>query len=144
MQLDTEVRQQVTDIKQQETEVIRSGTSGLNLLGCEAKLPDVIQPKPGVKRRPNRYKERSDKGVQRGPRSEATAWRHREDGTYDNRPTSLTYYQEWYQNKPKLIVTCEFCNKVTGKEKLYRHHKSLGRMKFQTQACSPEGVVAAC
>ena len=45
-------------------------------------------------------KERCDKGVKRilppkvsKPRSEETAWRHKEDGTYDNRPISETYHK---------------------------------------------------
>lgn len=48
-------------------------------------------------------------------------FRYREDGTYDSRPLSKTYFSEYYAAH-KEPTPCQFCNRVfTHKTGLYKH-----------------------
>ena len=47
-------------------------------------------------------------------------WRYSEDGTYNNKPTSETYFRDYYREKIAGKVTCELCGRIVGKQKLDR------------------------
>jgi methionyl-tRNA synthetase len=61
--------------------------------------------------------------IQHKPRSEETAWRCREDGTYNDGPKSQTYHKEYYL-KFAHKVECENCGSVVTAYELRRHQKS--------------------
>ena len=53
-----------------------------------------------------------------------TPWRHSEDGTFNNKPTSETYFNDYYNNNLKNVYTnCPFCNRSILKATLPRHIK---------------------
>ena len=58
-------------------------------------------------------KERSDKGIQRVvvsmPRSEATAWRHADEGKYNDKPVDKNYFRTYYIEKCQPHETCLCC-----------------------------------
>ena len=68
-----------------------------------------------------KYKERKDKGMKREIR---VPWRHKPDGTYDNNPSSATYYRDYYREKLTGTICCPICNKEGLKIYLSRHQKS--------------------
>lgn len=65
------------------------------------------------------------------PVTKVRSWRYNEDGTYNNKPTSPTYFKDYYHQKLKVLVECEFCHKMTGAQKLKRHHSTNVCKKFQ-------------
>ena len=73
-------------------------------------------------------KERSDKGIKRVdvsmPRSEATAWRHADEGKYNDKPVDRSYFRTYYIEKCQPHETCPFCGVSTVRCKLARHQKT--------------------
>lgn len=59
-------------------------------------------------------------------------WRLGEDGKYNNKPLSESYFRDYYHNKIKATVECVYCHKMTGAQKLKRHQTSKACQKFQT------------
>ena len=54
-------------------------------------------------------------------RPRTALYRYREDGTYDKRPLSKTYFKDYYEAH-KETVTCEHCKmSFTHKNGLYKH-----------------------
>ena len=52
------------------------------------------------------------------------AWRYNEDGTYNNKPVSESYFRDYYREKLAIKVECPLCGKFSNKEKLKRHQRS--------------------
>ena len=60
-------------------------------------------------------------------------WRYNEDGTYNNKPISPTYFRDYYNEKWAIKVECPLCGKFTNKEKLKRHQRSTRCSRPNTQ-----------
>jgi len=58
--------------------------------------------------------------IQRKPRSKDTAWRCREDGTYNDGPKSPNYHKEYYL-KFAHKVECTTCGSVVTAYELRKH-----------------------
>ena len=97
----------------------------------EIKPTEATEIKP--KRKP--YKKRKDIGIKRvlvpKPRSPETAWRHNPDGTYNNNPSSESYFRDYYHKKLSGISICPFCNKEGVTANMLRHQKSNKCKKIQ-------------
>ena len=52
--------------------------------------------------------------------TEATAWRRRPDGTYDNRPLDPNYYVKYVMTP----VQCPLCHLMTRRGHIHRHQRS--------------------
>ena len=52
------------------------------------------------------------------------AWRYNEDGTYNSKPISESYFRDYYREKLGIKVQCPLCGRTCVKEKLKRHQKS--------------------
>ena len=61
--------------------------------------------------------------IQRKPRSEETAWRCREDGTYNDGPKSSDYHKQYYLRFAHK-VECPYCGSVVTAYELRRHQQS--------------------
>jgi hypothetical protein len=72
----------------------------------------VIQTEETIKKR---------RGCKGGIRSEASRWRYKEDGTYDNRPIACNAYFNAYMCKK---VLCPSCGKTVAYGFLKRHLKT--------------------
>jgi len=59
------------------------------------------------------------------------SWRLGEDGKYNKKTLSESYFRDYYHNKIKAKVECEYCHKMTGAQKLKRHQTSKACQKFQ-------------
>lgn len=56
-------------------------------------------------------------------------WRHREDGTYDNKPIQgneyfRQYMNKYYQEHDSVKMACEFCNRQVSRHEMKRHQKT--------------------
>ena len=51
-------------------------------------------------------------------------WRWNEDGTYNNKPTSESYFRDYYRRKASHHVNCSFCNKSVVFHDIKRHQRS--------------------
>ena len=61
----------------------------------------------------------------RRAKSEATLWRHKPDGTYDNRPRNPeTYYTEYYHKFMSIRIKCDICGRTTTLNSMGRHKRS--------------------
>ena len=60
--------------------------------------------------------------------SEATAWRRRPDGTYDNRPLDPNYYVKYVMTP----VQCPLCNLMTRRGHINRHQRSATCQKIKS------------
>ena len=49
------------------------------------------------------------------------SWRWNEDGTYNNKPSSPTYFNEYYHKNLSIKVECPYCKKLVAKQTLGRH-----------------------
>jgi predicted RNA-binding Zn-ribbon protein involved in translation (DUF1610 family) len=59
------------------------------------------------------------------PRSEATAWRWNEDGTYNSKPNDPNYFNNYLKNKTKFIkYTCDYCGSTVERYKKARHFRT--------------------
>jgi hypothetical protein len=57
-------------------------------------------------------------------RTEATEWRQKEDGTYDNRPTQKSEYFKMYARTHGCVKTvCEMCGKIVNKQEMRLHQQ---------------------
>ena len=73
----------------------------------------------------------SENSLNGTPPKPKVSWRLGEDGKYNNKPLSVTYFKDYYHNKIKAKVECEYCHKMTGAQKLKRHQTSKACHKFQ-------------
>ena len=48
-------------------------------------------------------------------------WRYNEDGTYNNKPISNTYFRDYYGEKIACKVECDLCGRMVGKQKIHLH-----------------------
>ena len=48
-------------------------------------------------------------------------WRYNEDGTYNNKPISNTYFRDYYREKIACKVECVLCGRMVGKQKIHLH-----------------------
>ena len=95
-----------------------------------------IKPTEATEIKPKRkYKKRKDMGIKRvlvpKPRSPETAWRHNPDGTYNNIPSSESYFRDYYHKKLSGISICPFCNKEGVTAHMLRHQRSNKCKKIQ-------------
>ena len=61
-------------------------------------------------------------GVKRSRgRQRYALWRWNDDGTYNNGPTSQTYFKDYYHEKLACKVECPLCKSVVGQQKLKEH-----------------------
>ena len=60
----------------------------------------------------------------RNMRKESAAWRYNEDGTYNNKPSSPTYFIDYYHKKLAVKIACPLCDTVVGMQKLKEHQTS--------------------
>ena len=90
----------------------------------EIKPTEATEIKP--KRKP--YKKRQDIGMKREIR---TPWRHRPDGTYNNNPSSESYFRDYYHKTISGISICSFCNKEGVAANMLRHQKSNKCKKYR-------------
>ena len=51
-------------------------------------------------------------------------WRHKEDGTYCNKPSSKNYFNDYYRDHYRGKVNCPLCNREVVKVVLQRHQSS--------------------
>ena len=51
-------------------------------------------------------------------------WRYNEDGTYNNKPISPTYFRDYYREKIACKVACDICGRIVGKQKLDKHKRT--------------------
>ena len=59
-------------------------------------------------------------------KSEATLWRHKPDGTYDDRPRNPDkYFTEYYHQFRGIMTQCDVCGRTTTLNSMSRHKKSL-------------------
>ena len=67
-------------------------------------------------------------------RPRTAIYRHKEDGTYDKKPLSETYFNDYYHKKLGIKVVCEFCGSTVNKQKLKCEHQlSKKCLKFQNK-----------
>ena len=59
--------------------------------------------------------------------TEATAWRRRPDGTYDNRPLDPYYYRKYVMTP----VRCPLCHLMTRRGHINRHQRSANCHKIR-------------
>ena len=66
-----------------------------------------IKPTEATEIKPKRkqYNKRKDIGMKREIR---TPWRHRPDGTYNNNPSSESYFRDYYHKNLAAISICLF------------------------------------
>jgi hypothetical protein len=57
-------------------------------------------------------------------REKRAQWRYSEDGSYNNKPTSETYFRDYYREKIACKVACDLCGRIVGKQKLEVHKKT--------------------
>ena len=57
----------------------------------------------------------------RTTRKESAVWRYREDGTYNNKPNSPTYFKDYYNKKLAFKIECPLCGTIVGQQKLKLH-----------------------
>ena len=50
-----------------------------------------------------------------------TSWRKNADGTYNNKPSSPTYFKDYYNAKLAFKVECPLCGRIVGQQKLKLH-----------------------
>ena len=59
-------------------------------------------------------------------KSEATLWRHKPDGSYDDGPKDLErYFREYYQRHRATKVQCELCGRAAALNGMRRHKRSI-------------------
>ena len=51
-------------------------------------------------------------------------WRWNEDGTYNHKPTSESYFRDYYRKNASHHVNCTFCNKSVVFHDIKRHQKT--------------------
>ena len=51
-------------------------------------------------------------------------WRWNEDGSYNHKPTSESYFRDYYREKCSIQVECPLCNRSVVKQKLARHQQT--------------------
>ena len=67
-------------------------------------------------------------------RTKRAIWRYNDDGTYDKKPLTETYFNDYYHKKLGIKVVCEFCGSTVNKQKLKCEHQlSKKCLKFQNQ-----------
>ena len=67
-------------------------------------------------------------------RTKRAIWRYNDDGTYDKKPLTETYFNDYYHKKLGIKVVCEFCGSTVNKQKLQcQHQLSKKCLKFQNQ-----------
>jgi len=57
-------------------------------------------------------------------RAKRAPWRYNEDGSYNNKPISKTYFRDYYHEKIACKVECDLCGRIVGKQKLDRHKRT--------------------
>jgi hypothetical protein len=63
-------------------------------------------------------------------REKRAPWRYGEDGSYNNKPISETYFRDYYREKIACKVICELCGRSVGKQKLNTHKATKICAKF--------------
>ena len=61
---------------------------------------------------------------ERKPRERKALWRWNEDGTYNHKPTSESYFRDYYRRTASHHVNCSFCNKSVVFHDIKRHQRS--------------------
>ena len=51
-------------------------------------------------------------------------WRWNEDGTYNHKPNSESYFRDYYRKNASHRVNCTFCNKYVVVHDIKRHQKT--------------------
>ena len=59
-------------------------------------------------------------------------WRWNEDGTYNNGPSSQTYFKDYYHEKLAFKVECPLCKSVVGQQKLKDHQATRKCAKLRS------------
>ena len=73
---------------------------------------------------------------ERQPRAISAAWRHNEDGTYNHKPTSESYFRDYYRRKASHHINCSFCNKSVVVHDIKRHQRSKRCLLIQSSLTS--------
>ena len=63
----------------------------------------------------NKTEEKQD-----GRKIKRALWRYNEDGSYNNKPFSKTYFIDYYHAN-KTNVECDICHRIVTKQKFKRH-----------------------
>ena len=60
-------------------------------------------------------------------------WRYREDGTYDNKPLSESYFRDYYREKLSHKSECKYCKKEVCMQQMKRHQNTAKCLKIQNK-----------
>ena len=63
-------------------------------------------------------------------------WRYNEDGTYNNKPLSESYFRDYYRKNASHHVNCNCCNKSIVVHDIKRHQRSKRCLLIQNSLTS--------
>ena len=67
-------------------------------------------------------------------------WRWNEDGTYNNKPTSESYFRDYYRQNASHHINCSFCNKSVVFHDIKRHQRSKRCLLIQSSLTSDQST----
>ena len=67
------------------------------------------------------------------------AWRYNEDGTYNNKPSSESYFIDYYREKLAIKVQCPLCGHSVVKQKLARRQTTKLCTKSSSDSSTSSG-----
>ena len=66
-----------------------------------------------------------------GEKARSAEWRKQHDGYYSRKPNDETYFQRYYQEKPKQPCVCDICGSAMScKSNLAKHKKTKKCQRF--------------
>ena len=68
------------------------------------------------------------------------AWRYNIDGTCNNKPSSESYFRDYYRRKASHHINCSFCNKSVVFHDIKRHQRSKKCLLIQKSLTSDQST----
>ena len=67
-------------------------------------------------------------------------WRWNDDGTYNNKPISESYFRDYYRRTASHHINCSFCNKSVVFHDIKRHQRSKRCLLIQSSLTSDQST----